>query len=252
MRNLRRPRGATALAGVTVLTLGVLTGPAVTGPALAVPPITPGQAFLSSATDATFPFTVNRAGWSVAATQGLDGGQSDLEMRVPGSPTIARSGDGFGIVDWVAVNTNAGQQPVGSFAVRVTADTDGGRPTTHLVQLVQGGTRLAFGGVDTVGSAGQPWLVDVRDLELRAGDMISLQVGSDVGMVTVLQDDLKPIFARQTRHTAVLSVESPKPDTDDETFTVDFTAPADGDYGIVFEARNGFSRAASVSTSLVG
>ncbi|GAA3336135.1 hypothetical protein GCM10020358_07110 [Amorphoplanes nipponensis] len=246
MRTLRRPVLSAAV------TVGALALAGATGTAFAAPRVPPGQAFTTSATDATYPLPAEGAAWSVAATQGRDGGQADLEIRDAAGRSLIRSAEGFGILDWVAVNTNAGRHPAGRYDVRVTADTDGGRPTTHLVQLVGGGADLVPGRPGTVGDTARPWLVDVRDLPLRAGDMVSLRVGGAVGAVAVLGDDPKPIFWLQTRRTADLSTAFPKPDTDDQTFTVDFTAPEDGVYGVVFEARNDYSRAARVDVALVG
>lgn len=236
---------AAVAAGVSVVAVSA-------GPASAVPVVPPNQAFASSAVNALYPLPANRAGWSIAATQGVGGGQPDLDVSKPGGPVLARSAAGFGVLDWVAVNTNPGRLPAGRFDVRVTANTDHGRPTTHLVQLVTGGADLVPGRATVVGSTDRPWLVDIRDLPLYAGEMVSLQVDSVVGAVSVLDDDSKPIFWQQTPETAMTTVESPKPDTADETFTVTFTAPADGDYGVVFAARTPESRGASVRTIIVG
>lgn len=233
------------VAGVGVLAMSA-------GPAAAVPVVPANQAFSSSAVDAVYRLAANRAAWSIAATQGVLGGQSDVDVRLPGGPALARSAAGFGVLDWVAVNTHPGRLPAGRFDVRVTADTDSGRPTTHLVQLVAGGAALAPGRSTEVGSTDRPWLADVRDLPLRAGDMVSLEVGSAVGTVSVLGDDPDPVRWAQTPDAAELTVESPKPDTDDETFTVTFTAAEDGVYGVVFAARTPESRGATVRTAIVG
>ncbi len=222
------------------------------GPAAAMPVMPANQAFTSSAVDALYRLPANRAAWSIAATQGLLGGQSDVDIRQPGGPVLARSAAGFGVLDWVAVNTHAGRLPAGRFDVHVTADTDSGRPTTHLVQLVAGGTALVPGRATEVGSVDRPWLADVRDLPLRAGDMVSLEVGSAVGTVSVLGDDPDPALWSQTPDTAELTAESPKPETDDETFTVTFTAAEDGVYGVVFAARTPESRGAVVRAAIVG
>lgn len=246
MRNARR---RTAVMLTAVLGTWTVSGPA--GPAVSAPPAVPGRAFLTGATDASYPLTADRGAWFVAATQGWLGGQSDVEVRAPDGSLLARAAEGFGVTDWVAVDTNPGRHPAGRYDVRVTADTDSGRPTTHLVQLSPGAD-LVPGQRTQVGDSGAPWLVDVRDLALVAGDLVSLRVGADVGAVYVLDDDPKPIFWQRTRATADIGVVSPKPDTDDETFDVTFTAPETGVYGIVFEARNTLSRAATVDPLIVG
>jgi hypothetical protein len=222
------------------------------GPAAAVPVVPVNQAFVSSAVDAVYRLPANRHGWSIAATQGIEGGQSDVEIRLPGGPVLARSAAGFGPLDWVAVNTGAGRLPAGRFDVRVTADTDSGRPTTHFVQLVTGGAELVPGRAAEVGRTDRTWLADVRDLPLRAGDMVSLKVSSAVGTVSVLDDGPDPARWPQTPDTAELTFELPKPDTDDDTFTVTFVAPGDGDYGVVFAARTPESRGAVVRADIVG
>jgi hypothetical protein len=252
LNHRRQPAYRWPVAVAVAVVAGVSAVAVSAGQAAAVPAVPPNQAFVPSAVNATYPLSANRAAWSIAATQGIGGGQSDLDISLPGGPVLARSAEGFGVLDWVAVNTNPGRLPAGRFDVRVTADTGGGRPTTHSVQLVAGGPALVPGRATVVGSADRPWLVDIRDLRLHAGEMVSLRVNSAVGAVSVVDDDPKPIFWQQNPVYAMMTVAAPEPDTADHTFTVDFTAAEDGDYGVVFAARTPESRGASVTATIVG
>jgi hypothetical protein len=250
MSSLRRRRGHVLSAAMAT---GVLAVAAVAGPAQAVPVSVPGQAFITSVVDATYPLPNDRPAWSIAATQTWGGGQPDLVVSRPDGSVRAASAEGFGVLDWVAVDTHAGRLPVGRFDVRVTTSTDFGRPTGHVVQLVKGGVALAPGGATVVGSADRQWLVDVRDMRLAGGEMVHLQVGAGIGAVYVLRSDATTsITWSPTRATAEFGFELPKPDSDADTFGVDFTAPGDDVYGLVFEARSYLARATPVQAWIVG
>jgi hypothetical protein len=228
-------RSATA-AAVTVV--AVLAASA--SPASAAAPLASGIAILTSQVSATYGPQTTRPYWSVVATVGHLGGQSDLTVYGPNDALVGASAAGFGIVDWVAIDNNSGRLPVGAYTVDVSAATDGGRPTTHLVQFVSGGAMLTPGQPETaIGYANGPWLVDVRDVYLGAGQTMNLKVrGLDnLTAVHVLRSTDSPASWAPTRSDTASSVDLPKEDVAGQAHHVTYTAPTGGYYGVVFESR---------------
>ena len=225
----------------TVLAAAALLIVAVTpGHALAAATLTSGTAVSSTGVQESSTVALTTSYWSIVATAGYLGGQSDLALTGPGGAPVGRSADGFGVVDWVAVDTNAGHLPLGGYTAEVTSATDSGRPTTHLTQFVGGDKVLTPARPDAVvGFASGPWLADIRDISLQAGRTVTFTVrGLDViGAVSVLRSTTDPATWSRTRATAALSVELPKPDTASQTYSFRYTAPATGWYGVVFEPR---------------
>ncbi|MFI7599368.1 hypothetical protein [Actinoplanes sp. NPDC049681] len=240
-----------AVAATAVLAILLTATP---GSALAATALGSGTAVVTTGVRESYAVSMATSYWSVVATVGYQGGQSDIALSGPTGTTVGRSAEGFGTVDWVAVDNNSGRHPLGAYTADVTSTTDGGRPTTHLTQFVGGDKVLAASQPESVvGMANGPWLVDVRDINLQAGRTVTFTVrGLDsIDSVTVLQSTPDPTTWTRTRGAAALSVEMPKADTDQQTYSFTYTAPASGWYGVVFESR-GWSRWVGQSSAGVG
>lgn len=238
LRHVVRP----AIRGVATATAAVVLLLATTAvPAAAANPLPSGGGLLQSAVLSSYTTTSSRPYWSIVATSGYLGGQSDVALFDGNGTYLDASSLPYGSADWVAFDTNGGRLPTGSYRTDVTAATDHGRPTNHLVQFVAGSRTLGPGRPEeVVGFADAPWIADVRDVYLAQGQTLTLTVRgltylNEVHLVHSVAGDRGTWTRNRAR--AVRSVELPKEDFPDQTHTITYTATTTGYHGVVFESR---------------
>jgi hypothetical protein len=134
---------------------------------------------LTSSGPQAFALSTNVPYWSVVALQPVSTSDDDLKLRSStGSTTFGTSTLGTGKTDFVAINTNGGFQPTGSYQALVLPFSGSGG---YAIQYVQGHTviNLPTPANDGVSGAGDPDItfavlsndkvVSVADIFLSAG-----------------------------------------------------------------------------------
>jgi hypothetical protein len=231
-----RPAARAAATLTTVLAVLAATA----APAAAATPLPSGSGVLRSAVLDTYTTVTTRSYWSIVSTSGYLGGQSDLALFDRNGTLLNASSLPYGSADWIALDNNGGRLPTGPFRTDVSAATDHGRPTTHLVQFVAGDKTLSPGRPDAVvGFADAPWMVDIRDVYLGAGQTLTLTVRglTNVNEIHIVQSTADAQTWTRDRAQTALSVDLPKEDFPGQPYSVRFTASTSGYHGLVFESR---------------
>jgi len=140
----------------------------------------------------------NNAYWSVVATRGSQGYDTDLNLH--GSPAnrcnkLGTSLDGSDApTDWVAWDNNGGRYPIGPYVADIFEHA-GGPPQIlqpkYLAQFVRGSQTLSTISPLTWQPVGHPpqWIVDIRDVLLYAGTTYTFTVIGGVSGVYLLHSD---------------------------------------------------------------
>jgi hypothetical protein len=234
--------GRRALAAVAA---GVAVGIATPGAARAITPLPTGAAVINIAGPETYSVTTRYPYWSVVATSGLRGSDSDITLTDPGRDYLNSSSTddagGHQVTDWVAVDNNAARRPVGSYFVDMTAHPgDTTSPMYKLLgQFVEGSRALSTSspGVDQpIGFAGARWLVDIRDIYLTAGATVTLDAPSSIGAIHLLDSDAANSSTwTRTRASSLATARIPGTARRGRLTS---RVPRTGRYGVVFEPRH--------------
>ncbi|GAA1602173.1 hypothetical protein [Catellatospora bangladeshensis] len=232
---------AAALAGPT-------TAPASAGP---LPCLAPASATLYDAGAvlkwqlATYRVTTRSNFWSVVATRGSQGYDSDIVLFSLEGCAIGESRQGdFIPSDWVAFDNNSGRLPAGAYATRVLGHPGETNPVKYNVQFVEGGRTLSTStpAVDQpIGASYLDWIVDIRDVYLSNTATYTFTATGGFSSLQLLgSSSTEPATWARTPGTAVASASTPVYDLDTpQTATLTFRPAQSGWYGALF-VRNGW------------
>lgn len=201
-----------------------------------------------------FGVTTDQPYWSVVATHGSQGYNSDLGFYRPPARwchPLATSAEDYANTDWVAIDNNPGRYPTGSYLARVVG---AGEVPKYLVQFVAGHDSLATGEPTTeqpVGLSTGPWnpgvndwIVDIRDVWLNLGGTYTFTVTGGLDAMYLLrsdQSDTTTWTRNRTSAEAVLQVPPSASDMPDQPRQGSLTVhpTQSGWYGALF-VRNGW------------
>ncbi|HEX6871112.1 MAG TPA: hypothetical protein VF163_08440 [Micromonosporaceae bacterium] len=193
----------------------------------------------------TFYPTTTRNYWSVVATRGSQGYDSDLALYDRYGCEIGASlQGGFSPTDWVAFDTNSGRLPTGTYPTRVLNHPGNTSPVKYYVQFVDGGSTLSTYVPSTdqaIGSRYASWMVDIRDVYLTAGTRYTFTVTGGLSAVYLLSSSTTD-SGTWARTPATTAASLTLPGTDlytPQTGSFSVTAAQTGWYGALF-VRNGW------------
>ncbi|MBV1852764.1 hypothetical protein [Catellatospora tritici] len=192
----------------------------------------------------TYRITTAHSYWSVVATRGSQGYDSDIVLHDPTScPLNSSTLGGFSPADWVAFDNNAGRLPIGTYATRVNGHPGNTSPVKYLVQFVQGDQTLSTTttAFQPVGTGYGDWIVDIRDVYLSAGTPYTFTVSGGLSALYVLGSSAgAPGGWSKTAATADFSLTLPGTDLyTPQTGTLAVTPAQSGWYAALF-VRNGW------------
>ncbi len=191
----------------------------------------------------TYRVTTSHSYWSVVATRGSQGYDSDLVLHDRAGCVLASSTQGgFTPTDWVAFDNNAGRLPIGSYRARVDGHAGNTNPVRYMVQFVKGRQSLPTSTVSfqPIGADYAAWMVDVRDVYLSAGTTYTFTVTGGLSAMYLLGSTADAAGWAKTAATADYSLRLPGTDLDTaQTGRLTVTPPRSGWYGALF-VRNGW------------
>ncbi|MDI1462707.1 hypothetical protein QEZ54_17165 [Catellatospora sp. KI3] len=138
---------------------------------------------------ATYRATTAGSYWSVVATRGSQGYDSDIALHDPTACLLNSSAQGgFSPADWVAFDNNSGRLPTGMNPTRVYGHPGNTSPVKYKVQFVSGDQTLSTTATvfQPVGTAYGDWIVDIRDVYLTAGTPYTFTVTGGLSHLYVL------------------------------------------------------------------
>ncbi|BCJ74513.1 hypothetical protein CS0771_40570 [Catellatospora sp. IY07-71] len=189
---------------------------------------------------ATYRVTTRSNFWSVVATRGSQGWDSDIALFGPDGCLLGESRQGdFIPADWVAFDNNSGRLPVGAYATRVLSHSGNTNPVKYNVQFVAGGRTLSTStpAVDQpIGASYLDWTVDIRDVYLSNTATYTFTATGGFSSLHLLGSSATdPATWARTRGTAVASASTPFYDLDrPQTVTLTFRPAQSGWYGALF------------------
>jgi hypothetical protein len=186
--------------------------------------------------------------WSVVATRGSQGGDPDVDLlSAPDACIVLGSSNeqGPGTADWVAFDNNLGRLPIGSYVSQVYDHQPYSGVTKQVTQFVAGSQVLLTGDPTAdqpVGFGASPgdtanaWIVDIRDVYLRAGTSYTFTVNGGLDAMYVLQSSATDASTwSRTRSTAAASVQLSRPDSDQPgTGSLEYRPAESGWHGALF------------------
>jgi hypothetical protein len=191
-----------------------------------------------------FRTTTAHSYWSVVATRGSQGYDSDIAQYDPSSCLLAGSAlGGFSLADWVAFDNNASRLPVGTNATRFIGHAGNTSPVKYYAQFVQGDQTLSTTAsvFQPIGAGYGSWIVDIRDVYLSAGTPYTFTVTGGLSYLHVLGSSAGiPGSWSKTAATADFSLTLPGADLyTAQTGALTVTPAQSGWYGALF-VRNGW------------
>lgn len=175
--------------------------------------------------------------WSILATQGNQYINSDVSLlrNTICGPTSDLP-DPLAL-DWVAVDSNAGRVPTGSFVARFSGSRDAGTLAEPIAQFVDGHEVLSTTTPYTaqrIGDEFSNWIVDIRDMYLYAGQNVRLAFSGPVTELHVVGSDPARRSTWYRTPTSTLgSRYFPNPPQNAQDASLEVTAPWSGWYGVV-------------------
>ena len=238
VRLLRRAGVLSAVATAAVLAQMAANTPAQAVVSTPLPAQSPITRLEPTSGSHAYSSTTARPFWSLVAVRPF--GTSDLDLSLFNSSDnfLASSNrginsDGFADVDFVAIDSNAGRRPVGTYISRVFKFS-GAVTWKYTVEFADPGKQL-FAGSNTM-SIASGHVADVADLSLAAGQTVTIKVDSHViGQYPELfvMGSTSALDATVPAQQALAHGAAAQPSSNKVPATVTFTAPHAGFYGVV-------------------